>query len=373
MPAKKILHIYSSWTAGGAEKLMLSLAAELQKNGTDNIIAAPGDSYLYAKAKEMGLKAYAFSIRGSFAPPGLIRLWKIIKAENVDILHAHQGKVFWPCIIMKLLSGGKLKVVFHRHAQLPHAFYSRSHYSRADAVIAISQAVADGLIEREKVDPDKVKVIYNGTDFDRFSTAVSGDDVRRRYELEGKLVAGTVAAMNRPKGKGQEYIIEAAQILKQRYPDARYLIVGTGEILDELKAFAVKMRVADSIIFTGYQEAVENYIAAMDVFCFLSWDTEGFGQVMVEAQAMGKPVIGTDIGGIPETLDDTRTGFIIPPCNSEMLAQVLSQLFDSAELRARMGGAARQYVTERFSNAAMAAAVLKLYEEISTPIPVEER
>lgn len=371
MPVKKILHIYSSWTAGGAEKLMLSLAAELQKNGTENIIAAPGDSYLYAKAKELGLKAYPFSIRGSFAPPGLITLWKIIKAENVDILHAHQGKVFWPCIIMKLLFGGKLKVVFHRHAQLPHAFYSRSHYSRADAVIAISKAVADGLIQREKVDPAKVRVIYNGTDFGRFSTTVSGADVRRRYGLEGKLVAGTVAAMNRPKGKGQEYIIEAAQILKTRYPDARYLIVGTGEIEDELKAFAVKMRVSDNIVFTGYQEEVQNFIAAMDVFCFLSWDTEGFGQVMVEAQAMGKPVIGTDIGGIPETLDDSRTGFVIPPRNSEMLAQVLSQLFDDSSMRATMGAAARSFVTENFSNAAMASAVRKLYEEISTP--VEER
>jgi glycosyltransferase involved in cell wall biosynthesis len=290
---RTILHVYSSWTAGGAEKLMLTLAAELEKRGTHNIIACPQDSYMFSRAAELGLEARHLVIRGSFAPAGNARLWNIIARDKVDIVHAHQGKVFWPCIFMKWLSGSRVRVVFHRHAQLPHKFYSRSHYRFADATIAISDAVARSLIKGENVPAGKVTTVYNGTDLSRFHPRISGEVVRARYGLEGKLVIGTVAAMNRPRGKGQEYLIRAVAELRGQFPQLRCLIVGTGEILDELKEIARQKGVEREVIFTGYCEDVENYIAAMDIFCFLSWDTEGLGQVMVEAQGMGKTVNGT--------------------------------------------------------------------------------
>jgi glycosyltransferase involved in cell wall biosynthesis len=361
MPEIRVLHIYSSWTAGGAEKLMLSLAGGLEKKGIKNIIAAPEDSYMFQKALEAGLPAHHFMTKGSFDPFGLVRLFLIIKKEKITLLHAHQGKVFWPCIFMKWLSGNKLKVVFHRHAQLAHRFYSRTHYLFADGIIAISKAVAQGLIEREKVPANKVTVVYNGTDFSRFNTSVSGEEARNKYGLKDKLVIGTVAAMNMPKGKGQEYLIEAAQIVKIRFPQARYLIVGTGEIEGYLKKLAVKLGVQREVVFTGYQEEVEKYIAAMDLFAFLSWDTEGFGQVMVEAQAQGKPVIGTNIGGIPETFQDNITGILIPSKNSELLAQVLITLLSDPALMRRMGEKAEAFVKENFSLEKMVEGVMKVY------------
>jgi glycosyltransferase involved in cell wall biosynthesis len=365
MDEKRVLHIYSSWTAGGAEKLMLSLAAALEQKGIKNFIAAPGDSYMFQKAAELGLKAYSLVIKGSFDPIGICGLAWIIRKEQINILHAHQGKVFWPCVMMKLFFGKRLKIVFHRHAQLPHRFYSRAHYKFADGVIAISKAVAQGLIEVDKVPAEKVKIVYNGTDFSRFNRNVSADEVKDKYGLQGKLVVGTVAAMNRPKGKGQEYLIEAAQIVKIRYPQIRFLIVGTGEIEDDLKRIAKKLAVQNEIVFTGYQEEVEKFIAAMDIFCFLSWDTEGFGQVMVEAQGMGKPVIGTNIGGIPETFKDYETGMLIPSKNSELLAQVIITMLSNKELLLNMGKKAEAFALENFSLDKMAIGVMKVYNDIT--------
>ncbi len=364
MTGKRVLHIYSSWTAGGAEKLMLTLAATLEKRGIKNFIAAPGDSYMFKKAQELGLAARALVIRGSFAPGGLVGLFLIIKKEKINILHAHQGKVFWTCIVMKLLFGKNLKVVFHRHAQLPHRFYSRTHYHFADSVIAISNAVAKGLMDVDKVPAKKVKIVYNGTDFERFNPNVSGKDVRERYNLKNEYVIGTAAAMNRPKGKGQEYLIEAAQIVKIRYPQAKFLIVGTGDIESDLKKLAKKLGVQNEVIFAGYQEEIEKYIAAMDIFCFLSWDTEGFGQVMVEAQGMGKPVIGTNIGGIPETFRDYETGILIPSKNSELIAQVIITMLSNKELLKNMGEKAASFVRENFSMDKMVDGVIKVYDEI---------
>jgi hypothetical protein len=163
MESKKVLHIYSSWTKGGAEKLMLSLAKELNKLGTENVIAAPSDSYIFSQARSSGLKAYPLVIRGSFALTGIINLLNIVDRENIDIIHSHQGKTFWPCIFVRWIKGRKLKVVFHRHAQLGHRFYSRGHYKWTDKVIAISKAVRDGLIYNDKVSAEKVAVVYNGT------------------------------------------------------------------------------------------------------------------------------------------------------------------------------------------------------------------
>lgn len=370
---KRIAHVYSSWTAGGAEKIMVSLAAGLEKAGHHNVIVAPGDSYVFSEARRLGLTGYPSVIKGSFDPIGIVKLWRAVSREKIDIIHAHQGKVFWPCIIVKMgraFLHGLLPrafmcppvVVFHRHADLAHRFYSRWHYALADHVIAISDAVARGLISREKVAPEKMAVVYNGTDFGRFSPSVSGEEVRRAYHLENRVVIGTVAAMNRPKGKGQGYLIEAAAALRPRFPDARYLIVGAGEILGDLKEDARRRGVDDIIVFTGYQEAVETFIAAMDIFCFLSWDTEGFGQVMVEAQAMGKPVIGTSVGGIPETFRDGVTGILIPPENTGAIVAAITAFLDDPARRQAAGLAAQSFVRERFSMQSMIGQTIAVYE-----------
>jgi glycosyltransferase involved in cell wall biosynthesis len=360
----KILHVYSSWSKGGAEKLMVSLAAELEKIGLVNIIASPKDSYITELAKSLGLQTRHLVINGSFDLFGIFRLCLIASRDGIDIIHSHQGKTFWPCIFTKWLLRNKPKVVFHRHAQLPHKFYSRGHYGYSDKVISISKSVRDALIENEGVDPSKVKTIYNGTDFDRFNKSVSCENIKKNYQLFDKIVIGTAAAMNRPKGKGQQYLIEAAAILKKDFPKARYLIVGTGPILEDLKELSATLGVKDEVIFAGYQERVEEYLACMDIFCFLSWDKEGFGQVMVEAQAMGKPVIGTNIGGIPETFLNNMTGILIPSEDSKALAGILRDLLSNEQRRKKMGEEAAAFVRKNFSIQKMAQEVAQIYIEL---------
>jgi glycosyltransferase involved in cell wall biosynthesis len=359
----KVLHLYSSWTKGGAEKIMLRLIKGLEDSGVKNVIGCPGDSYIFEQAKTMNIKAYPLVIRGSFAPLGLINLFKIMALEKPDVIHAHQGKVFWPCVFMKWLFPGT-KLVFHRHAQIPHKPYSRLHYKWADSIIAISKAVANGLIESEGVAPDKVRVVYNGVDFNVFNERVSGKEVRKAYGFDGCIVVGTAGAMNKPKGKGQGYLIEAAALLRDKFPGARYLIVGTGPIQQKLEKKAKDLGVSDIVVFSGYQEKVENFIAAMDIFCLLSWEMEGFGQVMTEAQAMGKPVIGTNVGGVPESFITGETGFLVPKENSAELARSLCVLIEDEEKRKYMGGKAINFVNRNFGLDLMVERVKNVYNEI---------
>ena len=361
----KVLHLYSSWTKGGAEKVMLQLIKGLEDAGIENVIGCPGDSYIFEQAEFLKIKAYPLVIRGSFAPFGLIGLFRIMAKEKVDVIHAHQGKVFWPCVFMKWLFPG-VKLVFHRHAQIPHKAYSRMHYKWADRVIAISKAVADGLVELEKVDRDKIKTIYNGIDLHIFNERASGAGVREKYKLNDSVVIGTAGAMNKPKGKGQGYLIEAAALLKTKFPKARYLIVGTGPIQPELEKKAKDLGVSDIVVFSGYQERVEQFIAAMDIFCLLSWEMEGFGQVMVEAQAMGKAVIGTNVGGVPETFITGETGLLIPKEDTRELARALEVLLSNEDKRKAMGAKGISFANRNFGLDLMVERIKNVYNEIHT-------
>jgi glycosyltransferase involved in cell wall biosynthesis len=268
---------------------------------------------------------------------------------------------------MKWFFKPSVKLVFHRHADLPHRFYSRGHYSAADSVIAISKAVAEGLIKKEGVSPEKVKVVYNGVDLTRYNPAVKGGQIRKELGFDGCIVIGTVAAMNKPKGKGQQYLIEAAARLRGKFPMLRYMIAGDGEIRRELEGLSKSLGVSDIVAFTGFREQIERYIAAMDIFCLLSWDTEGLGRVMLEAQAMGKPVIGTDVGGIPETFINHKTGILIPPENTDELVKAIEFLAARPDERRNYGLEGEKFVKIYFGGDAMTRNIILLYTSLFEP------
>jgi glycosyltransferase involved in cell wall biosynthesis len=359
--------------AGGAEKMMLSLCRGLEERGVYSSIACPDASYLQQMASGMGLKQRLIKFKGTFDLISLARLLWIIKKDRINVLHAHQGKVFWPCIYANWLTGGKARTVFHRRVSMPHNWYSRSHYRHADGVIAISQAVAKVLAERDGVDPAKIRVVYNGCDFERFAAGIDGAGIRRKHGISEKaLVVGTTGAMNLPKGKGQGYLIEAVAQLKEKHPDLVCLIVGRGPFEEELQRQAAAAGVSDRVVFAGFQEEVEKYMAAMDIFTLNSWDTEGFGQVMVEAQALGKPVIGTSVGGIGETFLDGSTGILVPPCDTPALTAALRQIIEDPGRRAAMGNEAARYVRKKFAYSAMVDGVLSVYREIAPDTLLEK-
>jgi glycosyltransferase involved in cell wall biosynthesis len=343
-----VLHIFSSYSIGGAEKAMLFLATNLQKSQKcDNIVAVPYGSKLYKKSIQQKFQTVPLKIMNSFDPVGVLKLIKLIKKYDVNIIHVHDGKLYWTALIAKLFCQ-KLKVIFHRRQDTRHNFISKNHYRFADAIITVSQAVANGLIRYEKVKPDKIKAIYNGLDFEKFNNNINFDDIVKTYNLQHKIVVGTVGAIVDFKGKGQVHLIEAAKILRNEYQDLRYLIVGSGEGFEKQKAYAKKLDVEDIVYFTGYQEQVQKFISSMSIFCLLSWDTEGMPNVVIEAEALEKPVIVTNIGGNPESFLDEVTGIMIEPSSSLQLVQAIKRLVDNPELAKQMGMAGKRFVEQNF-------------------------
>lgn len=361
----KVLHLFSSDTIGGAEKQTLLTTVNL-KNLSDKfepVLAAPKGTFLYNEASAKGVKVVDFQCRASFTPTGVVKLIKIIKREKISILHVHQGKLYWTALLMKMFFKN-IKVVLHRRQDTRHKWYAAGHYKLADKTLTVSDAVRKGLIKYEKVPENKVKVLYNAFDFDRFLKEVDASEVIKKYELEGKVVIGTVAAIVSLEGKGQKYLIEAIAALKKEYPNICGLIVGDGVGQPLQEEYAKKLGVDDIVKFTGYTAEVPKYIKAMDIFCLLSCDTEGFGNVNLEAQSLKVPVITTSVGGNPETIIDGKTGILIEPRNTEQLISAIKRFFSDKEFAKKSAEAGYEFVKNTFSKQRFVDNLTKVYEEV---------
>jgi glycosyltransferase involved in cell wall biosynthesis len=224
----------------------------------------------------------------------------------------------------------------------------RAAYACSHRIVANSRAAAVR-VQREGISSSKVAVIANGIDLDRFPTPATGSGGRRVL---------TVANL-RPE-KGHDVVIEAAAIVLRQFPDVTFEFVGGGSERPRLAALADARGVQHAILFEGHCEDVGRRMAAADVFVLAS-RTEAFPNAVLEAMAAGLPVVATRVGGIPEIVDDGRTGLLVPAGDPASLADRLMRTLADAPLRARLGAAARQHITDNFSFERMTAAFESLY------------
>ena len=361
----KVLHIFSSTSTGGAEKMTVSIAKNLNKfsNDFESVVAAPKKSYIYEQALAENLRIYDFSCRGSFTPTGLFKLFNIIRKEKVNIVHVHQGKLYWTALVMKIFFKN-LKVALHRHQDTRHKWYAKWHYKLADITFAVSNAVKENLVKCENAPENKISVLYNGFDFENFAKDIDCKDLIEKYNLKDKIIIGTVGAMVSLEGKGQKYLLEAISQLRKSYNNIVCLLIGDGIGRKEQELYAKELKIDDLAIFTGYQENVAKYINVMNIFCLPSCDTEGFGNVNIEAQYLAKPVITTNIGGVPETVIKDKTAIMVSPKNAKELANAISKLIENKDYALKLGIEGKKFVEQTFSANVMINNLVNSYKTL---------
>jgi glycosyltransferase involved in cell wall biosynthesis len=234
---------------------------------------------------------------------------------------------------------------------------------RVNYVVAVSHQVERGLLTGG-VSPNRVRTLYSGVDCSAMVSSEGDDDVRAQHGVPREaLLLGTVA--NLLPLKGYEVMLDAFPAILAAMPTVHYLIIGGGgaEYCARLKAMTVERGIAERVHFTGFQESVASYLSALDLYVHPSLK-EAFGLAVVEAMAMGKAVVATTVGGLPEVVAEGETGLLVPPGDAESLAAAVVSLLEDKVRREQMGRNGSARAQERFSLDASVMHMEQLYGEI---------
>ena len=358
----------SSPNWGGQEERLLREAVWLRGGGHKVTIACPGDSATARRARMEGLRVCAIPYRANYDLPGLAALSKLVRREAPDVIHARSSKDAWFALWFRVAG---FPVVRSRHMTLPARVpWGRKLVYRhgCTRLVAAASFIARGMHRSLGVSRNKIDVIGEGVDTIEFSPG-DGSALRRELGIEHNAPLFGLVSMLRP-GKGHRCFLAAAQKVLTLLPEARFVIVGgstgsTDDIGAELERtitekFGGFARLP--VIMTGFRRDIPSVMRSIDCLVVPS-SKEAQTLVIPQAFATGKPVIGSQVGGIPEILTDGVNGFLVEPRNAQQLAQRVLQLAGDADLRRRLGSAARKFAERELTFASKMQQLLECYRK----------
>lgn len=361
---RTVLHLIETSEPGGAERMLVSLVERLDPAAYRPVVCLLRDGWLYRELVGRGVRTLLCPLRRVLDPSWIVRCLRLIREEEVDLMHAHEFAMnTYGCMVARL-TGIPIVTTVHgkgyysekRHRRLAYRFVARASFR----MVAVSEDIRGFLLEQIGARPDNVVTIYNGIDpAAGGATAEEGAAVRRELGIPGTApVIGTVG--NLLPVKGHTYLLRATARLVPVVPDLAVLVGGRPILLDQLRAEARALGIDRHVHFLGFREDVPALLRAMDVFVFPSL-SEGLSLSLLEAMAAGLPVVATDVGGNPEIVRPGETGFLVPVRDPETLAdRILTLLRDQALARA-FGEAGRERVRQRFSLQVMLRAYADVY------------
>lgn len=287
----------------------------------------------------------------------IVALGGLIKRDKIDVVHGHNGTATICAWLGALLRGKRVPAVTSIRG-----IEERQGYGYRNLIWRMLPGYLFAVCENGRkrlqefgVPAHRVMTTYNGVDLTRFSPELyDREAVRRELGLENTITVGTVGAMLGERdwggpGKGQHLLIEAAAHLVSDFPQLRVLLVGDGPMRPVAEQTAVRLGIKDKVMFLGRRLDVPPLVAAMDIYCLPSIRGEFFPNSIVEAMAMGKPWLGSDIAGLSELTAEGGAGTVVPVGDVAALTRELRRLVASEDLRLRMGAHARREVLERFA------------------------
>ncbi len=357
-----ILHTESAKRWGGQERRTFAEAVEFKKRGHRVILAVQPGSLLGKHAKEVGVEVREIRMKNRDIPKAFFSLFTLIRRERVDIVNTHSSKDSWIASLAARLAHRPI-LLRTRHVTIPisnHPFnivYKLSH-----TIITIGGAIRRDMIEINRFPAEKVVSIPTGVDLDRFSPDKVQGNIRKELGIgQDTPLVGSVSIIRTEKGF--PYFLEAAQEILRIRPEVKFLIVGYEPKGDTLAQEVKRRGLSDRVFMPGLREDIPDILARLDVFVLCSL-REAFGQAIAQALAIERPVVATNVGGIPELIKHNKTGLLIPPADSKALAKAILELLEDREKAKRLGKNGRRLIEEKFSQETMIDKIENLYREL---------
>lgn len=360
---------------GALEEYAFHLSTEIIRRGH---FAAVGFSEYPPAWFEQKFKASGIDVLRINPSNGSMRfimeLRKAIEKHDLNIIHA----TFYPFYSIKPIIaaiGKNVRLIYSdQESRISHPQRSLKSLGRhlrnklyqryIQAIIADAQFIKECQIKDHFTNPDKVPVIYNGVNLQRFKRA---DPYLRSKFLEkfnifnNSSVIVTIAQCI--WAKGLDYFIDAANFILKERPNTIFFVVGDGPERSTFQQKANDLGLKYKLVFTGVRVDTEEFLSVADVFVLLSVWEEAFAFTLLEAMASSCPVVATRVGAIPESILDGVTGILVPPRDSKAAANAILKLLNDDELRLRMGSAGRKRVEEHFSLEQWVNKTIELYEK----------
>lgn len=365
----KLLHLNTERTWRGGEQQTLYLLQGLSKRGIASDLICQPDSPMAHHAGQAGLNVIPVAMQGEVDLLAAVRIRSFVRKNHYDMIHSHTSHAHSLAFAASLGCGAK-RLVTRRvdFSIFRHSFLHLSgikYRFMADYFIAISQKIKDVLMD-DGIAAGRIFVIHSGIDPRRFS-GQRPDHLRSEFNLaaDEKVVINVAHLAGH---KGQKHLVRAIPVVLEKIPNVRFFIIGTGELMGDLKGLAASLGLGRHLTFTGFREDVGAFYNLADLFVMSSVQ-EGLGTAVLDALAVAKPVVATRSGGIPEIISDGETGRLVEPASPTALAKGIIELLTHADLARKMAIRGQEMVQQRFSIDTMVEEYRQVYQHILRKVP----
>lgn len=296
-------------------------------------------------------------------------LYKMMRQRQIDIVHCHGHKATVIGTIGAKIAGVP-SVISHVHGlnrtrSLSRYITNWFLFKGVKKIIAVSDSVRNNIIDTNRnLDPSKVITVRNGINIGSIDNVHIGKkEARSKYGIsDDSVIFGTVGRL--AETKGQKYLIEAYSQVKKKIPNSKLVIIGNGPLSEKLKKDAEAFGISKDVIFMGYRTDVLELLKGLDIFVFPSI-AEGLPLALLEAMASRLPIIASNVGGIPEVFGNSNCGILVPPRDSQSLANAMIEIGLLNESRRKdMGESSRKRVEDAFTTEIMCKNLMDVYEAL---------
>ena len=371
----RVVEVLATGTNGGAQEHLYNLATRIDRSRYDVSVFALSSGSAVRKLERAGVPTVVIDEPDDAAAVRALAAHLADVGPDVVHNHMYRAEVVGTRAAMAVAATGRRRPYV---VGTVHSSRVRSQPDRAalaaltpemDRLIAVSRAIV-AKISAEGRDTVPVDLIYNGVDLQRYDHQEPCCTLRDEYGMEpGAVIVGVVARLE-PE-KGHPTLLDAWPLVLHEVPDAYLLIVGEGNRRDALEQQARDLRIAHRVVFTGRRDDVPAVTAALDCAVLPSY-REAQGLTILEAMALSRPVVATNVGGIPEMVDDGATGLLVPPRDSVALAGAITRVLTDHPLADTLARAGHDLVHERFCVELMTRAIETIYDEGARAVRLPE-
>jgi len=366
----KLLHILHTEAAagwGGQEIRVLQETRLLLERGHRVSLVCQVDSPLEERARSISNSRFhliPISMKSALSSWVFLTLYRYVSKNNLDVIHTHSSVDSWLGGVVGKLS--RVPVVRTRHVSLPVNDFFPNHllYSYIPQRILTSGNMISEIVKRVRcVDSNKVVSVPAGVDLRKFDSEISGEKIRKELKVDSnQILIGKIGVVR--GWKGHNYFLEAIPLILKKIPYAKFVIVGDGPGLKEIKSKVKLAGINNKVDLLGHREDVPEIMAALDVQVLASFAGEGTPQVIPQAFAMKTPVVATKIASIPDLLGQGERGILIEPENALSLAEGVVKVIRNSEAASHLVENASSFCLKELTVDKMMDSTIAVYEEV---------